>query len=170
MAAESRRTTPLFCGPDGVGSSLRGGALDEVFFYMMAYILGDKALAKKYSIHAFRAYLASALLAAGCTDAQIQAALRWASREALQVYSVVQREEYGSWLIRAETVKLSGARASSLHAEGKHLPTYETESMIGDALELRDDLRRRAEHADLADQRTIAALGVDGIVNTDLDV
>ena len=70
-------------------------------------------------------------------------------------------------MLRAQ---LSGARASSLHAEGKHLPTYETESMIGDALELRDDLRRRAEHADLADQRTIAALGVDGIVNTDLDV
>jgi len=169
VAPEARRTTPLFCGPEGLGSSLRGPALDEIFFRMMAFILGDHALAKKYSLHGFRAYLASALLAAGCSDAQIQAALRWASREALQVYSVVQREEYGGWLIRAETVKLSGARASSLHAEGKHLPTYEAEQMLGDAMAFRDDLRRRAEHADLADERTIAALGVDGIVAADLD-
>ena len=77
-------------------------------------MLGDAAEAKKYSVHSFRSYLCSAMMAAGCTDGQIQAALRWASDEALQVYKVVQREDYGDWITRAGTAKLTGARASSL--------------------------------------------------------
>ena len=99
---EDRRTTPLFCGPEGVGTPMRASALDDIFFHMMSYVLGDRALAKKYSIHGFRSYLASALMAAGCTGPEIQAALRWASVEALQIYEVVQRETYGDWIIRAE--------------------------------------------------------------------
>ena len=47
---EDRRTTPLFCGPEGVGTPLKGSALDEIFFRMMSYVLRDEAQAKKYSI------------------------------------------------------------------------------------------------------------------------
>ena len=161
---ENRRTTPLFCGPEGVGTPLRAAALDEIFFRMMSYVLGDAAVAKKYSIHGFRSYLASALMAAGCSGPEIQAALRWASVEALQIYEVVQRETYGDWLIRAETVKLTGARASSLHAEGKHLPVYEPEHMIADVLATREEMRGRAERADSIDVNLIRNMGVDGIV------
>lgn len=134
---------------------------------MMSYVLSDSALAKKYSIHAFRSYLASALLAAGCSGPEIQAALRWASVEALQIYEVVQRDTYGGWLVRAETIKLTGARASSLHAEGKHLPVYEPEQMIADVVATRDEMRARAERADSSDKNLIHAMGVDGVLNDD---
>ena len=164
---EKRRTTPLFCGPDGVGTPLRKSALDELFQRMMTYVLRDAALAKKYSIHGFRSYLASALNAAGCTGPEIQAALRWASDDALKVYQVVQRETYGDWLMRAEKVKLTGARASSLHAEGRHLPVYEPENMIADALATREEMRSRAEHADNNDAALIRNMGVDGVVGDD---
>ena len=103
-------------------------------------------------------------MAAGCSGPEIQAALRWASVEALQIYEVVQRETYGDWLIRAETVKLTGARASSLHAEGKHLPVYEPEHMIADVLATREEMRGRAERADSIDVNLIRNMGVDGIV------
>ena len=161
---ESRRTTPLFCGPEGIGTPLRGAALDEIFLRMMTYILADEARAKKYSIHGFRSYLASALMAAGCSGPEIQAALRWASVEALQIYQVVQRETYGDWIMRAETVKLTGARASSLHAEGKHLPIYEPETMIADVLATREELRSRSERADANDANLIHAMGVNGVI------
>ena len=161
---EDRRTTPLFCGPEGIGTPMRAAALDEIFFRMMSYVLADQALAKKYSIHGFRSYLASALMAAGCSGPEIQAALRWASIEALQIYQVVQRETYGDWIIRAETVKLTGARASSLHAEGKHLPVYEPEHMVADVLASREEMRSRAERADSSDASLIRNTGVDGVV------
>ena len=167
VAPEQRRTTPLFCGPEGVGTPLRAAALDELFFRMMAHVLKDAAIAKKYSIHGFRSYLASALNAAGCSGPEIQAALRWASDEALKVYQVVQRETYGGWLVRAEQIKLTGARASSLHAEGRHLPVYEPENMIADALATREEMRSRAEHADNNDIGVIRNLGVDGVVGDD---
>ena len=74
----------------------------------------DKVAAKEYSVHSFRSFLASSLLAAGCTDPQIQAALRWSSLEALQEYKVVNAEHYGSWILKSERQKLTGARAASL--------------------------------------------------------
>ena len=143
---------------------MRAAALDEIFFRMMSSVLADAALAKKYSIHGFRSYLASALMAAGCSGPEIQAALRWASVEALQIYQVVQRETYGDWIMRAETVKLTGARASSLHAEGKHLPVYEPEHMVADVLASREEMRSRAERADSGDAHLIRNTGVDGII------
>ena len=124
VKAEDRRETPLFCGPDGVGSPLKGAALDKLIFQLLVYVLGDPALAKKYSIHSFRSYLASALLAAGCSDGQIQAALRWASAEALLIYKVIQREDYGDWITRGETQRTTGARASTLRVDGGLLPAY----------------------------------------------
>ena len=95
------------------------------------------------------------------------AVLRWASDEALQIYQVVQRETYGDWLIRAEQVKLTGARASSLHAEGKHLPVYEPENMVADALGTREELRNRAERSDNGDIAIIRSLGVEGVLGDD---
>ena len=124
VPADERRETPLFCGPDGVGTPLRGAALDKLLHSLLTFVLGDAALAKKYSVHSFRSYLASALLAAGCTDGQIQAALRWASLEALLIYKVIQREDYGDWLARGETQRTTGARAAALRTDGGQLPAY----------------------------------------------
>jgi hypothetical protein len=52
------------------------------------------------------------MMAADCSDAQIQAALRWASNDALKCYKVANKEAYGGWLIRAEKVKLTGERTT----------------------------------------------------------
>ena len=98
--------------------------MDKLLFQLLTFVLGDAALAKKYSVHSFRSYLASALLAAGCTDAQIQAALRWASAEALLIYKVIQREDYGDWITRGQVQRTTGARAASLRRDGSQLPTY----------------------------------------------
>ena len=218
VKAEDRRETPLFCGPDGVGTPLRGAALDKLIFLLLCFVLGDAALAKKYSVHSFRSYLASALLAAGCSDGQIQAALRWASAEALLIYKVIQREDYGSWitrgetqrttgaraaalrvdgsqlpaygpaaegdvapaeimaasrfapeqgswLLRAEAVKLTADRAASLPSEGRHVPTTGPEDLLAGMLAEYPELARRAKHSDGIDAELIKALGVDGVVD-----
>ena len=218
VAADRRRETPLFCGPDGVGTPLRGAALDKLLFQLLTFVLGDAALAKKHSVHSFRSYLASALLAAGCTDAQIQAALRWASAEALLIYKVIQREDYGdwitrgqvqrttgaraaslrrdgsqlptygpahdgdvapaaiaaasrfapeqgSWLQRAEGVRLSAERLAALPSEGRHLPVTGPEDMLAGMLAEHHEISKRAQHADGIDATLIQAMGVEGVID-----
>ena len=123
VAPDDRRSTPLFCGVDGIGTPMRGPMIDLLFLQLMTFVLSDAAKAKKYSLHSFRSYLASALLAAGCTDAQIQAALRWASSEALLIYKVIGREDYGDWITRGQTARTTGARAAAL-SDGAQLPAY----------------------------------------------
>lgn len=68
----------------------------------------------EYSIHSFRSFLASSMIAAKCTDAQVQAALRWASAEALAEYKQINAEVYGEWILSAEKQKLTGLRAAGL--------------------------------------------------------
>ena len=114
VAPEARRTTPLFCGPAGSGSALTEGICDDVFHGLLGSVLGDKAAAKEYSIHSFRSFLASSMIAANCTDAQVQAALRWASAEALAEYKQINAEVYGGWILSAEKQKLTGLRAAGL--------------------------------------------------------
>ena len=65
-------------------------------------------------MHSFRSFLASSMLAAKCTDAQIQAALRWASAEALAEYKQINAEHYGEWILNSERQKLTGARDADL--------------------------------------------------------
>ena len=114
VAPEARRATPLFCGPAGSGSALTEGVCDDVFHGLLGSVLGNKAAAKEYSIHSFRSFLASSMIAANCTDAQVQAALRWASAEALAEYKQINAEVYGGWILSAEKQKLTGLRAAGL--------------------------------------------------------
>ena len=114
VAPDARRTTPLFCGPGGIDSAMTEGVCDDMFHGLLGVALNDKAAAKEYSIHSFRSYLASSLLASGCSDIQIQAALRWASAEALAEYKQINAEVYGGWILGAEKQKLTGLRAAGL--------------------------------------------------------
>ena len=164
---DARRATPLFCGEEGVGSPLKASALDTLFKRMLEWIGVDASL---YSIHSFRSYLASAMMAADCTDAQIQAALRWASEDALKVYKVANREAYGSWLTRAEKVKLTGERARSLHATHRHLPMFEMEELAGAFTTAQQQLGRAAAAADSGDPDAIAAGGVECVMVTDAEM
>ena len=111
---EERRTTPLFCGPSGACSALSEGVCDDMFHGLLGVVLNSKAASKDYSIHSFRSFLASSLIAAGCSDAQVQAALRWASAEALAEYKQINAEVYGGWILAGEKQKLTGLRAAGL--------------------------------------------------------
>ena len=114
IAPEARHSTPLFCGPLGGGTALTQGVCDDVFHGLLGAVLGSKAAAMEYSIHSFRSFLASSMIAAKCTDAQVQAALRWASAEALAEYKQINAEVYGEWILSAEKQKLTGLRAAGL--------------------------------------------------------
>ena len=114
VAPGARGDTPLFCGTGGVGTPLSEGACDDMFYGLLAIALGDKEAAKDYSVHSFRSFLASSMLAADCSDAQIQATLRWASAEALKEYKQVNAEVYGSWILRSELVHTTGPGLTGL--------------------------------------------------------
>ena len=50
------------------------------------------------TVRGCRVNLCTSMIAAGCTMPQVQAALRWASPEALDKYNVTQASEFASWL------------------------------------------------------------------------
>jgi len=158
---DRRHSTPLFCGEGGVGTPLRAAALDDVFHRLLAAVVGPEQ-AKLYSVHSFRSFLCSSLMAAGCTDAQIQAAVRWASEDALKIYKVTNREAYGDWLVRAERAKLTGERATTLHVDHRHMPITSHDELVASFLGERDALEKTSDTADAADERAVAALGIDG--------
>ena len=97
-----------------MGSALTEGVCDDVFHGLLGVVLQDAAAAKDYSVHSFRSFLASSMLAAKCTDPQIQAALRWSSTEALNEYKRVNAEDYGEWILKSERQRLTGAIAADL--------------------------------------------------------
>ena len=168
VAPEKRSSTTLFCGPEGTGSALRSDTLKDTFHCLLAYS-SNAETAKLHSVHSFRSYLASAMMAADCSDAQIQAALRWASDDALKCYIVANKEAYGGWLIRAEKVKLTGERAITLRTTHRHLPTTGHEEMVAHFIAGRSQLDNSADSADGADQAVVEAVGVNAFVALNQD-
>ena len=145
VPAAARRATPLFCGPSGFGSPLKQGTCDDVFHSLLGWHMGSGSAAKDYSVHSFRSYLASSMMAARCSDSQIQAALRWSSVEALKEYKNANMEMYGGWLRAAEQQRLTGMRLVNLP---RALPqTDENERLIAAGAGRRDTLTL-AEQAD----------------------
>ena len=146
-----RRDTPLFWGESGDRKALKQSELTPTFERLLIHVLGPE-IAKKYSFHSFRRYLASAMLSAKCSNAQIQAALRWASEEALGLYAVTEEREYGSWLHRAEQVQLTATMA---HHLPRAMPTYDAEEVAEAFLVDRADTISEANIADRAIDDTI---------------
>ena len=73
-------------------------------------------LAKTYSMHSWRIYLACALLAKGASTAQILSMLRWRSEEALRLYARLNDTTYATRLDTAATADISSIRASNIAA------------------------------------------------------
>jgi len=143
-----RRSTPLFCGAGSVlGTSLKADAFSTLIHRLLAFNLGAEE-AHKYSVHSFRSYLASAMVAAGCSDGEVQAALRWASEDALKVYKVANKEQYGGWLLAAEKVKLTGVR---LAAMPRPPPEYDNERRAALVLQTAPAVMRAAAAGDSED-------------------
>ena len=170
VTAEKRSSTPLFCGPDGIGSALRAKQIDSVFHDILQAAVEPGDSASHYSMHSWRSYLASALMAADCTDAQIQAALRWASEDALKIYKVANREAYGGWLRRAERAKLTGERARTLQADkGRAHPPFENEHELAFDMQQAGLMERTAAAADARDDSVVTEGGVDGLIESMID-
>ena len=95
---EGRASTPLF--RDDEGAPLPRAYTNRLLREFITLIVPTECV-KDYTMHSFRIYLCNALAAAGCSDNEIQAALRWASVEALNTYRGTSKATYGSWLERA---------------------------------------------------------------------
>ena len=76
--------------------------------------------------------------------------------------------EQGSWLRRAEAVRLSAERLAALPAEGRHLPVTGPEDMLAGMLAEHRELSKRAQHADGIDTALIQAMGVEGVIEDGL--
>ena len=157
VAPSRRYDTPLFCGPEGIGSPLTQGVCDDVFHSLLAISISandetgeegvpDTVGSKEYSVHSFRSFLASSMLAAGRTDGQIQAALRWASAEALAEYKMINKEVYGGWILGAEKQILTGRRACNLP---RRTPQHD---YIERVMQIQNERQECFREAALADQ------------------
>ena len=106
-----------------VGEEWYHSALDRVFVFLLvtACRLSPEE-AKKFSVHSFRIYLATALYAAGCPNDRIQAILRWKSVEALVIYARLNDAERSTWVAKAQQSVID-SRVSV------HLPTVDAAAM-----------------------------------------
>ena len=80
--------------------------------------------AKQFSPHSFRVYLATALRAAGASDAQIQALCRWQSLASLRLYALMDAPQYGDLLDRAGKAVHDARRAYNYPAIDPQLHAF----------------------------------------------
>ena len=120
--------TPLF-GPKS-GAEWHHSALDNAFVFLLVVVCKlSPEDAKKYSMHSFRIYLASALYAAGCPNDRIQAILRWKSVEALLIYARLNDDERNMWVGRAQQATVD-SRVSA------HLPVVDAAAVAARLLDI----------------------------------
>jgi len=151
VAPDKRRDTPLFWGAAGDGTALTQQEIELAFSRLLAHALNyDKEEAAKYSLHSFRRYLATAMMAAKCTNLQIQAALRWASEEALELYAITDESTYGSWLLRAEQQQLTATMAQHLP---RPMPVIDADDACAAFMACRIDVNIEAAAGDRAHAR-----------------
>ena len=103
--------TALFTGDDKLPFS--GAQLDRALHAMLLRHF-PAATSKLYSWHSARIWLATALLAAKATRAQIQALCRWQTEESLNIYACLGAGDYADLVTRAMAVNVDAARANSL--------------------------------------------------------
>ena len=101
----------LFCDDDGLPFS--GSQLDTFLKQLLGRHYPPETVAL-YSWHSARIYLATALLAANASRAQIQALCRWQTEESLNIYACIGKQLYGTLLGSALSVRVDAARAATL--------------------------------------------------------
>jgi hypothetical protein len=98
---------------DDNGAPLTGHFLDRLLHGLLLRHFPE-SVAKHYSWHSCRIWLATALLASGASRAQIQALCRWQTDESLNVYACLGAEQYSRLLAGAFGVRIDAARAATL--------------------------------------------------------
>ena len=113
IGASAAPSTALFTQDTGL--PFYASQLDTV---LRALLMRDmpEATAKLYSWHSARIYLATSLLAAGVSPAEIQAMCRWQTPQSLLIYARLGMAEYGALVQRAHGSQVTAARANNLNA------------------------------------------------------
>ena len=121
---DERERTPLFQREDK--QAYTGAQLDTVLSALLLRKLSPD-VAKLYSWHSARIFLATALLAAGCTRPQIQAMCRWQTEESLEIYCLMDAKLYAELIDQAMSTRFRAARANHL---AKGIPFLSKEDML----------------------------------------
>ena len=103
--------TALFTADDGL--PFTGHFLDRLLHGLLLRHFPE-AVARHYSWHSCRIWLATALLASGASRAQIQALCRWQTDESLNIYACLGAQQYSHLLSGAFEVRIDAARATTL--------------------------------------------------------
>lgn len=103
--------TALFTDDNGLPFS--GHQLDQWLKHLLRRVLPERSV-KNYSWHSARIYLATSLLAANASHAQIQALCRWQTDESLKIYARLSRLDYVSLIQRALETNVTSARTQQL--------------------------------------------------------
>jgi hypothetical protein len=103
-----------------------------------------------------RIFLATAMLAAGCSRAQIQAVCRWQTEESLNIYAILGADHYRDILDRVMGVDFTAARATNLASD---LPF----------LSIEDLLRSRVAAASMVNDLAAAAVNLNDDPDPDDD-
>jgi len=98
---------------DDQGAPLTGHFLDRLLHGLLLRHFPE-SVAKNYSWHSCRIWLATALLASGASRAQIQALCRWQTDESLNIYACLGAEQYSRLLAGAFGARIDAARAATL--------------------------------------------------------
>ena len=115
VPAGKRADTPLF--RDSADKPLRRAYTNKLLRLFLAVFMAPEQV-KEYTMHSFRAYLCNALVAAGFADDVVQAALRWASPEAIKTYRGTHKDTYAGWLRAAASATFTTCRGRAVLASG----------------------------------------------------
>lgn len=111
FTAPSRKLAPLLLNPSG--ECWRKQQLADVFKQLLLQIM-PAAQASKYTIHSFRIYLACALRDMGVPNDVIKEIVRWASNEALALYSRANIETDAATRASAASATVDSIRTTSI--------------------------------------------------------
>ena len=127
------------------GGPLRKANVDDHFKRWIKLPAVAGAQAARYSVHSFRSYLATALAESGASTSRIQAMLRWASDDAVNIYNRTTEAEYSGWVRAAASAEIDTILTHHLpRAEARRDGTrareitYEPDDMVGELMEARE--------------------------------
>ena len=127
------------------GGPLRKANVDDHFRRWIKLPAVAGAQASRYSVHSFRSYLATALAESGASTSRIQAMLRWASDDAVNIYNRTTEAEYSGWVRAAASAEIDTILTHHLpRAEARRDGTrareitYEPDDMVGELMEARE--------------------------------
>ncbi|KAL3917869.1 MAG: hypothetical protein SGPRY_006234, partial [Prymnesium sp.] len=95
------------------GAPFSGSQLDAILRRLLLRCLPASS-ASLYSWHSARIFLATMLLQAGASHAEIQALCRWQTDESLKIYARLDASKYASFLNRAMAARVATARTYNL--------------------------------------------------------